>query len=266
MDPTDHPLVDEAPVAHRRRKTQPSRLSPLRCCAWSAALVALVCGAGIAFFFYKVFEEAYRMAAAPHRVHHANETLVFQGPGIADNESQVVRSFFGAKDRGGVERFDLKAAIWAKVGAESEAEQGALLSLELDSLSRSLIPPTPIVDETWTLLYSEDVLKDVEITAKSLRTTQRVTLSQSLLCVLAFCTIAYLPLTADGLSPALAFSTTRRADSKPPSPCSPRRQRPSTPRSTSTPSAHPATRPTSAATRSTLSLHSSRALSTRKIS
>ncbi|BGO90928.1 hypothetical protein NBRC10512_002319 [Rhodotorula toruloides] len=194
MNPTYHSLVDEAPVAHRRRKTQPSSLSPWRCCAWSAAVVALVCGAGIAFFFYKVFEEAYRMAAAPHRVHHANETLLFQGPGIADNESQVVRSFFGANDKGGVERFDLKAAIWAKVDAESEDEK----------------------DETWTLLYSEDVLKDVEITAKSLKTTQRVTLSQSLLSRLLDssksrlqASFAMLPSSSTPVDPSLDFHTFR---------------------------------------------------------
>lgn len=42
-------------------------------------------------------------------------------------------------------------------------------------------------------------MKDVEVTAKSLKATQRVTLPQSLLCVLAFCSIPYLPLTADDL-------------------------------------------------------------------
>ncbi|BGO98749.1 Proteophosphoglycan 5 [Rhodotorula toruloides ATCC 204091] len=194
MDPTYHPLIDETPLAHRRRKTQPSRLSPLRCCVWSAALLALVCGAGITLFFYNVFKEAYKVAAAPHRVQHANETLLFQGPGIADNESHIIRSFFGAKDKGGVETFDLKAAIWAKVGTEDEEEQ----------------------DASWTLLYSEDVLKDVEVTAKSLKATQRVTLPRSLLSRLLDssksqlqASFAMLPSSSTPVDPLLDFHTFR---------------------------------------------------------
>ncbi|BGP24038.1 hypothetical protein JCM10295v2_002939 [Rhodotorula toruloides] len=183
-DATYHSLIDETPIAHRRRKTQPSRLSPLRCCVWSAGLLALVCGAGIAFFLYNVFKEGYRMAAAPHRVWHANETLLFQGPGIADNESTVVRSFFGSKDRGGVERFDLRVAIWAKMGAVGEEQ-----------------------DDSWTLLYAEDVLRDVEVTAKSLRTTRQVSLPWTLLQLQA--SFAMLPSSSAPVDPTLDFHTFR---------------------------------------------------------
>ncbi|BGP31406.1 hypothetical protein JCM10296v2_003170 [Rhodotorula toruloides] len=194
MDPAYHPLVEEMPLAHRRRKTQPSRLSPLRCCVWSAALVALVCGAGITLFFFNVFKEAYRVAAAPHRVWHANETLLFQGPGIADNESHVVRSFFGEKHQGGVERFDLKAAIWAKVDAEDEEEQ----------------------DGSWTMLYTEDVLQGVEVTAKSPKATRRVNMPRSLLSRLVDspksqlqASFAMLPSSSTPVDPLLDFHTFR---------------------------------------------------------
>lgn len=143
MDPAYHPLVDEAPAVHRRRKTKSSGLSPWRCCIWSAGLLALACGAGIAFFLYSVFKEMYRMGAAPHRAYHANETLLFQGPGIADNESQIVRSFFGARDKGGVERFDLKAAIWAKVGTEGGDEREFLSSQSAPNVLLTSFTPRP---------------------------------------------------------------------------------------------------------------------------
>lgn len=172
-------------VPRARRKAPSKWLTPGRSCLIFSGFFGLLCTAGVGFLVYKVAGEAWRALNIPHGHTHANAALVAPH-GVVPIETDVVRSFFGPQKDGGVDKFDLRAAIWARVlkpyvhwdGTFSVWTGGnSVASCRANSL-RLIREDTP-----WALVHDSIVLKDVPIEAKALHTVEQVRFPKSLVCV-----------------------------------------------------------------------------------
>ncbi|GAA5876250.1 hypothetical protein JCM8547_003747 [Rhodosporidiobolus lusitaniae] len=149
------PLEGDADGALLRAPPRPKRstLTPLRFCIGFCGLLGVVVGGLIVYGIVRGTRALYKDISKPHHRIHANSSL--HAPTVAANESGIVRSFFGAKEVGGVDRFDLKAAIWGRVGEVEEGE----------------VPH----DESWQVLFEDIVLRDIDIKTKAISTVHPVT-------------------------------------------------------------------------------------------
>ncbi|GAA6044985.1 hypothetical protein JCM8097_004677, partial [Rhodosporidiobolus ruineniae] len=162
------PLSDPSTLHLRRPRPPPtkSRFSPaVRFCIGFACLVTLVVTGLITYGIYSFARSTYADISKPHKLHHANETDL-----ASKNESAVVRSFFGSASEGGVERFDLQAAVYVRLPVEGEEAGGE--KAEGDDL-------------TWELVYKDIVMRDVEVDSKAVTTVVPVSLRPSHLIALS---------------------------------------------------------------------------------
>lgn len=108
-----HPFEGGSVPRVRKKQTTSSWLSPARFCLIVCFLLAGCIATGIAYVCYTAATTFWQIESAPHLDKHANASLAAQPIPLRD--ANVVRSFFGPKDAGGVDMFDLKAALWVKV-------------------------------------------------------------------------------------------------------------------------------------------------------
>ncbi|GAA6005947.1 hypothetical protein JCM10207_007284 [Rhodosporidiobolus poonsookiae] len=159
------PLEGDADGALLRPPRRPKRstLTPWRFCVGFCGLLGVAIVLSIAYALVSFARSAFKDISKPHAAIHANASL--HTPTVAANESGIVRSFFGPKEQGGVERFDLKAAIWGRLGEFGEEEKPH--------------------DEPWQVVYEDTVLRDVDIATKAISAIHPVTISSSLYSALA---------------------------------------------------------------------------------
>lgn len=108
-----HPFEGGSVPRIRKKHTTSSWLSPARFCLTVCFLLAGCIATGIVYACYNAAATFWQIESAPHLDKHANASLAAQPIPLRD--ANVVRSFFGPKDAGGVDMFDLKAALWVKV-------------------------------------------------------------------------------------------------------------------------------------------------------
>lgn len=108
-----HPFEGGSVPRVRRQKSTSSWLTPARFCLALCFLLAGIVATVLLYIGYTVAATFWQIESAPHLDKHANASLVTQPIPLRD--ANVVRSFFGPKDAGGIDHFDLKAALWVKI-------------------------------------------------------------------------------------------------------------------------------------------------------
>ncbi|BGP54882.1 hypothetical protein JCM8202v2_002469 [Rhodotorula sphaerocarpa] len=183
-------------VPRTRKKANSRWLSPGRFCLAFCALIGSLIALATTYGVYKAAKDGWKMLSNPHGHVRANASLVAVDGPIPDRDTDVVRSFFGPQAAGGVDHFDLQAAIWAKV------QRG-----DANWTSKSHTP--------WELVWDAIVLNNVPIDAKAQRTVQQVRLPQEFTKELAesfkvnvWATFAMLP-SADRIDATLSHHTWR---------------------------------------------------------
>lgn len=107
-----HPFEGGSVPRVRKKQTTSSWLSPARFCLVVCFLLAGCIAAGVVYVCYTVAATFWQVESAPHLDKHANASLAAQPIPLRD--ANVVRSFFGPRDAGGIDEFDLRAALWVK--------------------------------------------------------------------------------------------------------------------------------------------------------
>ncbi|GAA5856390.1 hypothetical protein JCM8547_008722 [Rhodosporidiobolus lusitaniae] len=143
-------------VLHQPRRPKRSSISPLRFCIGFCGLLGVAIVGLIVYGIVSFARSTYKDISKPHLDIHANASL--HQPIVMRDEQHIVRSFFGRKVLGGVERFDLKASIWGRLG---EFEEGGKPH-----------------DEPWKVIYEDIVLRDIDISTKAISAIQPVTISR----------------------------------------------------------------------------------------
>lgn len=109
---TYHPF-EGGSVPRNRKKPAPARwLSPARFCIAVCVLVTAVIATSIAYAAWVAASAFWQGYSVPHLDKHAAPEAHHP---IPPRDGNVVRSFFGPKEAGGVDVFDLKAALWTRV-------------------------------------------------------------------------------------------------------------------------------------------------------
>lgn len=156
-----HPFEGGSVPRARKKQTTSSWLSPARFCLGVCFLLTGCIATGIVYVCYTAATTFWQIENAPHLDKHANASLAAQPIPLRD--ANVVRSFFGPKDAGGVDMFDLKAALWVKV----------------------LKPDVHWLETPWELVYDATVLENVPIDTKPVHAVQQVRLPKELVHELA---------------------------------------------------------------------------------
>jgi len=97
-------------------------------------------------------------------------------------EDELVRSFYGREEDGGVEKFDLIATVFHRVMVKNEtlevgAEQGALALKEgEDELEKKRKRKDEFVWGPWERIFSEVVLEGLDLKTKRVKTMTKTTL------------------------------------------------------------------------------------------
>ncbi|GAA5861140.1 hypothetical protein JCM3774_002203 [Rhodotorula dairenensis] len=157
---TYHPFEGGSVPRNRKKPASSPWLSPARFCLAVSVLIAGLVVTFVAYTVYVAASAVWQGYSVPHLDKHA--ALVAHQP-IPARDGNVVRSFFGPKEAGGVDRFDLKAALWARI----------------------LKPDVHWFDTPWELMYEATVLENVRIDTKPLHAVQQVRIPQALLHDLA---------------------------------------------------------------------------------
>lgn len=158
--------IDESDVAAARRRTDPKRrkLTACRFCIYVVGILLLLLGGLVAWSIFSALRGLYRENATPmrslthpHAPKKVNVKSQSNGKSPAYNESEVVRSFFGKQEHGGiVEQMDLHASVWYRPSwsAESSAES-------FDSTSAA-----------WQLMYHDKVFQSLSPELRKASTTK----------------------------------------------------------------------------------------------
>ncbi|GAA5986859.1 hypothetical protein JCM10908_000925 [Rhodotorula pacifica] len=158
-----HPFEGGSVPRPRKKPQKSSWLSPGRFCLALCILITVAITGAFAYGIYQVADQTWRLLNSPHIDKHANASLVALQP-IPLQDGKVVRSFFGPKDAGGVDKFDLEAALWVRSEADPDYDQS---------------------DTPWELLQQATVLENVPIDSKPVHAVQHVRLPKELVRELA---------------------------------------------------------------------------------